>query len=109
MCKYFICGLIFCAYSLSIPAQDTVGSINFTGLKRTKPAYLYNFLQTQIGDSLDIDKLQADAQRLTNLEILGKATYTIESQQNIASVTFECVELFTLLPIVNFGSLTNNF
>jgi outer membrane protein insertion porin family len=102
--------LIFLCFFSTTAFSQLVTSIKFEGLKRTKIAYLNQFISTEVGDSLDSIQLQTDAQLLTNLEIFSNATFSVEKiGKDEFEVTFDCLELFTLLPIFNFGSIENNF
>jgi len=87
-----------------------ISNIRFEGLQKTKTSYLEQFIVTEVGAELDSVQLKSDAQQLTNLEVLSNATFKVvpESIENV-EVVFECTELFTLLPIFNFGSIEDNF
>lgn len=83
--------------------------INFTGIRRTKPEYLFTFIELKAGDPLDSAKLEKDRQTLANLEMLSNASYSVTTNGNEWTVSFHCEELFTLLPIINFGSVEENY
>lgn len=85
-----------------------VDSVSFSGIKKTRPEYLAGFVETKAGEVLDSFLLQEDRQRLANLEVLGDAQYSVEITGDKATVVFNCQELFTLLPIVNFGGIAEN-
>lgn len=89
--------------------QDRISSIRIVGVEKTKPDYLMQFIDIAVGDQLDSTRLEANRQRLVNLEILSNAKYeVIESGEGVA-VAFHCDEVRTLLPLFNFGGVQDNF
>lgn len=92
----------------NVQAQ-TISEIRFSGLNRTKTEYVEAFVNTRVGDQVDEVRLEEDRQRLANLEVLSDAGYSVDVNGESALITFECRELFTLLPIFNFGSIEENF
>ena len=93
---------------LLVDAQK-ITAINYEGLNKTKPAYLNQFLAFQKGNKLDSVKIEETKQRLVNLEMFADVRYKVTQQGGEATVTFQMVELFTLLPIFNFGGIEENF
>ena len=90
-------------------AQDKIIAIQFKGIDKTKEVYINKFIDTQIGDEPDTAKIHREINRLTNLEMFGDVSYQLDVTDEGVVLTYFFKELFTLLPIVNFGSLTNNF
>ncbi len=88
---------------------QTINSISFDGLGRTKESYVRQFVNTVPGDLLDSAKLETDRQTLVNLEIFADASFTVEEGSEGYNVTFYCNELHTLLPIFSFGGIRENF
>lgn len=86
-----------------------VESISIIGLSKTKEDHIRQYLNLQQGDKLDSVVLEANRQRLANLEILGDVQYRVYTTSSKATVEFHCKELSTLLPIFNFGGLRDNF
>ncbi|MEQ8628342.1 POTRA domain-containing protein [Ekhidna sp.] len=86
-----------------------ITAINFEGIKKTKQAYLSQFLSIQNGDELDSVKLEETKQRLVNLEMFADVAYQVEQTDGDVTITFQMMELFTLLPIFNFGGIEENF
>ncbi|WP_424962059.1 POTRA domain-containing protein [Ekhidna sp.] len=86
-----------------------ITTINFEGLKKTKQTYLSQFLPFQIGDELDSAKLEETKQRLVNLEMFADVAYQVEQIDGDVKITFQMMELYTLLPIFNFGGIEENF
>lgn len=105
-----LCWWVFLFSSLTTSAQELrIDSIVFSGLRKTRPEYLAGFVKSRPGEVLDHDQLRRDRQQLANLEVLADAQYRVENRSGGgALVIFECRELFTLLPIVNFGGIAEN-
>ncbi len=89
-------------------AQVLVREVKFEGLEKTKEDFVEQFVQTGVGDQLDSLVLEADRQRLANLEMLANAEVAIVHDAKGATVTFQCQEVRTLLPIINFGGVEDN-
>ena len=86
-----------------------VSSISFKGLRKTKESYVRQFLSVKVGDRLDSVSLERDRKMLTNLEMFGRADFEVIQNKTDFEVIFNCVELFTLLPIFSFGGIEENF
>lgn len=97
---------IFCSFLID---AQTIKTINFEGLQKTKPPYLNQFLSFEVGDELDSAKLKETKQRLINLEMFADVSYEVEQSAKGVTITFQMEELFTLLPIFNFGGIEENF
>lgn len=106
--KKVLLALISFLYFGELAAQQ-VTSISFEGNDKTKPEYLSYFIKTQLGEALDSVLLEKDRQQLANLEVLSDAQYQIKITKEGYEVVFQCQELFTLLPILNFGGIEENF
>ena len=89
--------------------SQNIQAITFEGLERTKEKYLLQFILSQEGTDLDSLQLEADKQRLINLEVLANATYRVDELTDGYQVVFQCDELHTLLPIFSFGGIKENF
>lgn len=83
--------------------------INFKGLKKTKTAYLFPFLQTKVGQPLIKKQLEEDRQILVNLEGIADTQYQIDTLAQGLALTFEIKEALTFFPIINFGGVRGNF
>ena len=92
-----------------LSGAQIVKSLRFEGLHKTKENYVRQFLTTREGTVLDSAILYQDKQRLTNLEVFFDASFTTKQVENGYVVTFTCNELYTLLPIFNFGGIKENF
>jgi len=84
-----------------------VAALQFTGLKKTKVAYLQRFLQCKIGRSVSEIQVVQDAQHLRNLPFFAAVSHEIEHTEQGVKLTFNCLEKWTMLPIVN-GNVSQN-
>ena len=92
-----------------VTGQDRISAVNIAGVEKTKPDYLRQFIDLEPGDVLDSGRLESNRQRLVNLEILSNAKYQVTFSEEGAEVTFQCIEVRTLLPLFNFGGVRDNF
>lgn len=89
--------------------KHVLSSIEYEGLKSTKVEYLQNFLDTRVGEIVDLRMLEEDVQRIQNLAAISKADFELDTISNAISLTLKIEEASTLFPIVNFGGVSNNF
>jgi len=89
--------------------HNTIDEIKFEGLKKTRVTFLDQFIKTTPRSSVDEELIKKDVQRLKNIAGIGNAKYRIEQKENKTTLIFEVEEVKTLLPIVNFGGIKNNF
>jgi len=89
-------------------AENSVASISFQGIDKNKESYLRQFIKLKLGDSPVDSLLQEDVQRLKNIPSIGNAYFTIDTSYNSLEVIFKTEELKLILPILNFGTVTNN-
>lgn len=105
--------LFFCLLNALLLAQTAGGlriaSLEFEGLKRTKESHAARFLESEVGDSLDLAQLRRDVQQLRNITAFADAEFRLDTTAEGIAVTLELTENFTLFPIVNFGGVTDNF
>ncbi len=101
--------LFLCCLPAFLWAQPTIHSLRFDGLTKTNPYYLEQFVVSAPGAPLDTLVIAEDIQRLRNLRIFYDVRSRVEVAGNKATVVFECSELLTLLPIINFGGINENF
>jgi len=99
----------FIIFSINTFAQQQITSIEFQGVSKTKNSFINKFIDIQIGDKLDTSRINVEINRLTNLEMFADVNFKVEKTDDGVKLIYSFKELFTLLPIVNFGSLTNNF
>ncbi|MEO1262246.1 MAG: hypothetical protein AAFZ15_25795 [Bacteroidota bacterium] len=97
------------AFSQGTQKEPRIEKITFEGLKRTKTSYLLSFINTLPG-TVPVDSIiQRDVQTLKNMVGIGDARYQLDTVDGQFQLTFFVDELRTLLPIVNFGGIRDNF
>ena len=103
-----IATLIFLVTCNYLHAQ-IITSIHFEGLKKTKASYAAQFVNSKVGEPFDSVKLEADRQRLTNLETMTHVNIRLSGSADSVAVTFDCVEAISFLPIFGLGTIRNNY
>ncbi len=103
-----LCTIVILSFSNFGLCQYTIESIQWTGLKKTREEFVQKFIPFQVGDSLDIDLLNTTTQQLTNLEVFYEVSHDVKQTGTGVEITFNCTELFSLLPIINFGGIDDN-
>ena len=109
--KYIIIALIFLGGSGSpywIYSQGVVESIDYLGLKKTKPAVLSRQLLQGIGVPIDSNLIHIDIQRIRNFPGIGNVAYQVDSLDGGLKIRYQIEEQRTLLPILNFGGISGN-
>lgn len=99
--------LLGCQWLLA--QQDTISAVEYIGIKRTRTSYLERFIYTRPGQELDSIRLDADVQRLYNTTFFINVDYKVTDTPEGKKVVYNIEEVWTLLPIVNFGGIRNNF
>lgn len=92
-----------------VSAQQQVLEIQISGLKRVKEKYLMRFIESQPGTDFDSATFADDVQRLHNTQLFQdiQSTYHDSLDQKVLEISFR--ENFTLIPLVNFGTIQENF
>ncbi len=104
----FLVWLLGCS-AVSFAQADVVSGISFEGNKRTRESYLTRFVKTKVGQPLDSARLDADVQLLYNTARLINIHYEVLDSLAGKWVVIHLEEVWTLLPIMNFGGIKNNF
>ena len=87
-------------------AAQRVEALHFEELRRSKVSYLSRFVETRVGDSLDIGRLNRDVQRLKNLAAIADAKAFVDTNaRGGVELRIELTENWTLYPVVNFGGI----
>ena len=107
MKNYIIISLL--VFVSPVFSQDKIAKIYFSGLKKTKPGYLQNFIHSEEGATLDSLQLISDVQNLRNLQLFSDVSYVVRDTVAGKIVVYDCQELVTVLPTGNFGGISNNF
>ena len=100
--------VLFSLWAVAASGQLILG-VEFEGLSKTKPTYLLQFVESQKGTKLDSATLEMDRQRLTNLSMFSNVILELRSTEEGVIVVFQAQEIQTLLPILNFGGIRENF
>lgn len=108
---YFIFVFLFTMLSgTKTVAQYLISNIEINPLKRTQKDYLFRFIDSKVGEELDLEKLNKDLQQLKNLNSIVNGTYTLDTiNQQQVRVQFNLQEGLTLFPLINFGGVKGNF
>ncbi len=102
----FIIAFLFCLCTTQLSSQNIV----FEGLKRTKSAYLLQFMgwKSKAGPT-DSASIAEGVQRIRNTrffnEVSGRAVVDAHGD---TTIVLRCQEIFTVLPIVEFGASEGN-
>ena len=105
---FLICTLYLTAYGQDDSDQAILESVSFTGLHKTKEAYILDLLDPELGSSISEAQIESYLQVLKNLPSVAQADHHIERIDNRLSITYEVTERATALPIINFGGIRGN-
>ncbi len=92
-----------------VSSSQVIQAIEFEGLSKTKPVYLLQFVESKKGAEMDSITIEGDRQRLTNLSMFSNVLVETDNTDDGVIVKFQCQEIQTLLPILNFGGIKENF
>lgn len=106
--RSFVLGILICASS-QLMAQHEVTAVEFEGLRRTKEFLLNRFITTAPGSVVDTNQLNTDVQAIRNSQLFSEVDYDLIHADSGTTVVFTCKERFTVLPIINFGGVKDNF
>ena len=96
------------AWAQDTTYQDRIGSIHFSGLKKTKPEFLQRFISTQVGDLYDSLTVQEDIQMLRNLQLFLSLSADTTRKEKGIELIFTCIEIVTVIPSLDFGGVSGN-
>ena len=105
----FLFALLIGSWFAQVHAQEVIKDIRFIGLKKTNPDYLERFIGIKVGSTFDSVQVLEDIQILKNLRIFDEVSYSTEDTLQGIILNFHLNEVFTLLPIANFGGIAGNF
>ena len=107
-CRY---RLLF--FLLSLPliliAQINETSMSYEGLNKNSASYLSSHIANYENTKVDQEQILLDVQRLKNIPGIGFADYRIDTINSKLFLVFEIREVITLLPILNFGGIKDNY
>jgi hypothetical protein len=83
-------------------------TVQFEGLKRTKPTYLLKFMQWDKRIPTDSAGIANGAQRIRNTRFFNEVKSRVDIADGDTSIVFSCEEIFTALPIFELGASEGN-
>jgi len=101
--------VLFLTSNLTAQSDPELRAIQFKGLTKTKLSFLEGIIQSRIGQTTSKVQIETDVQNLRNVSGIGNVTYDLDTLSNGLDLVFHVEEIQTLLPIVNFGTVTDNF
>jgi hypothetical protein len=107
--KIYKLSILFCILSVYTYAQ-TISSVRFMGLSRTKYSYLRDHIvKSKAGDPVDTLQIKKDVQEIYNLRHFSSVQYKLISlDSNYSELYFILVETFSMFPVLDLG-LTKDF
>jgi outer membrane protein insertion porin family len=90
-------------------SQQKIIEIRLQGLNRTQEGYIRQFIVSQPGDIYDSSKVNADRQRIANLEIMGAVTVENSATEEGIILYFHCTEMISTIPIFALGKSRETF
>lgn len=93
-------------YGQEVPNQ--IYAIHFEGLKKSKPAFLFKFIKSQVGAAYDSALVKQDEQALRNLLIFNDVSSRVDTLEKGINITFQCVEVISFIPALDFGGVSGN-
>lgn len=105
-CRVCTC-LLLAIVAFQLQAQ-TISAIYFNGLKKTRVAYLYRFISCRAGMEYDSLMVQQDVQALLNLQIFERVEPRLKPEAGKFELHFDCKEVITLIPFLDFGGVKGN-
>ena len=108
--KTIILYILFLSCGLGFSQDKNVVSLEIRGLKKTHPSFLRKLVETQKDEPLDSLKLESDITRFKRLPGVSHAYYQVflSATGEGYNVFYTIEENFTLIPIVNIWTATNN-
>lgn len=105
--------LFIFVYVLILSSQlyaQTISSVRFIGLSRTKYSYLRDHIvKSKAGDAIDTVQIKKDVQEIYNLRHFSSVQYKlIPLDSNYSELYFILVETFSVFPVLDLG-LTKDF
>lgn len=102
--------LVFCLFFSDYCISQTISSVRFIGLSRTKYSYLRDHIvKSKAGDSIDTVQIKKDVQEIYNLRHFSSVQYKlVPLDSNYSELYFILVETFSVFPVLDMG-LTKDF
>ena len=93
---------------LQAQADEIIEAIYFNGLKKTHAKFLYRFIECEVGSKYDSLLVEKDIQALRNLQLFEKVSARIEPLKKGVELHFDCKEVITIIPFLDFGGVRGN-
>ena len=90
-------------------AQQRIDQVEFSFLKKTKSNYLHHFITQKAGSLYDSTRLVEDYRQLVNLDLFYNLQQEVKVNGDQVTVSYSGEEKRTVLPIINFGGIKDNF
>lgn len=100
--------LLFIVFTTAASARP-LSRIRFEGLLRSEETFVVRLLKSKAGEQIDLDRLEADAQRLRNTHLFSRVEVRVESSKEGEDAVFKVEEVLTLIPIVRLGVIKDSF
>lgn len=88
----------------SVQAQK----VRFEGLTRTKPAFLLKFIGWEAHIPTDSISIASAVQQIKNTRFFTEVYSIVKTVEGDTTITFNCVEIHTALPILEVGATEGN-
>jgi len=89
--------------------SQTISSIEFSGLRRTKESFLFSRIDLSIGDVFNEEDVKQNAQYLRNLNLFHAVEHSIDSSLTGIKITFIIEEARYVYPIISLGGFSGKF
>ena len=96
-------------YPSSGLAQITVKSVEFKGFNKTDPNFLKQYLSQDKGVRFDSILIEEDLTMLLNLDLFYGLKQSVDIVNGEAIISYSGSEKRSVLPIINFGGIKENF
>ncbi len=108
--KIFKLLFLFCILFSEYSSAQSISSVRFLGLSRTKYSYLRDHIvKSKAGDIIDTAQIKKDVQEIYNLRHFSSVQYKlIPLDSNYSELYFILVETFSIFPVLDMG-LTKDF
>ena len=88
---------------------QTISSIQFEGLKKTKEAFLLSRMECQVGTIFNASLLEKDLQHIRNLNLFFNVKADIQIKEANYQIKITIEEALSIYPILQLGKEEDNF
>jgi len=104
----FLVILWFCGLNMFAQSEFKVESLNFEGLKKTKPSFLTRLAKVKSGKQTDSLTIVTDIERFKRLDGIAYADYKVEPSQDGYKITYIIEENFSIIPGLRIGQANDD-